>query len=662
MGNVGDGPQDERVERLDVARQVVPGHAPVRGLPDLVAVDQVGDAGILVDDRVTHREARARRRVGGRQPERPRAIADVDVVTGTHDHEIRVAGVAVAEGVEAGAVGGHRRDRRHVVALVERLEDPVAATDEDPVLVYGVELDRGREPTDHRAATQHVQAHGDRADEVVAGIPERTPEAQQKLGARVAHRNARRGGRVDRHVAAVAAGPEEPGQVVELVLHRRAVVLGAGHVDLGEAVEGEVMQLGRPDVAVERNPVTPVAARVGAFVDTAVIAFDELTGGGEDHLARIGVRRAVRRRTTARRAQRPGVGQVGGLATRGPRGIDPEQTAREVDGANRIGEETGKSLLVARGLTVTAHVDDIRVARIGDDRHVDRTLTARMDADVVRAGGRQVERRPGVAAVAGAEETRQASGVDDRRVGVVVLTHGHLDVASQARDQQRVDGVVGDLGPRRAGVVTAVEAVLAAQEVGEVDVGKKSLSIVRVADEVVGDAARQTRGGAVTDRDPGERGPAVGRTKDADVADVGNVGDVDRHDDGRTPRRDAGDVFTDQDAATVDRIPGVATVDGAQQTGASATEAEAAESTDAGHQGLGACVGGIEIDRADRKRGLEVGLAHPLDVRRIDVDALPDTAVDTAGIENLGVRRMSDNDVDGTHGFVAGGDVLDLRG
>jgi hypothetical protein len=359
------------------------------------------------------------------------------------------------------------------------------------------------------------------------------------------------------------------------------------------------------------------------------------------------------------------VGHVGELAARGLRGVDPEEAAGEVEGADRVGElrREGQPVLQREGLAVAADVDDVGVGGIGDDRQVDRRLAAGVQAGGVDVGAGlgPVEGGPGGAAVAGAEEAGQAAGVGDRRVDVVVLADGELDVRRHAADQQRVHRRARDLGPGGAGVAAAVDAVDAADEVGEDDAGEEPLLVVGVAHQVEGHAAGQAGGRAVADPDLGEGGAAVNRAPDADVAEGEEVGDVDRDHQRRAAGGDAGDVLADEDAAAVDRLPARAAVGGAQQARAQAAEAaEARPQADAGHQRLVPRVGGVELERADGQRRLEVGELLPLDLARRGVGRLPDAAVDGADVERLGRRRMGGDDVDGAHRLVAGDDVLDL--
>src|SRR5258705_315834 len=91
------------------------------------------------------------------------------------------------------------------------------------------------------------------------------------------------------------------------------------------------------------------------------------------------------------------------------RGIAPEETARVVlrpDGIHTTNSEAvvGRCSHVPR-LAVAAHVDEIRVRRVGDYGEVGASLAAWVDAEGAGAlgGGGQVELRPGGPAVARAE-------------------------------------------------------------------------------------------------------------------------------------------------------------------------------------------------------------------------------------------------------------------
>ena len=252
--------------------------------------------------------------------------------------------------------------------------------------------------------------------------------------------------------------------------------------------------------------------------------------------------------------------------------------------------------------------------------------------------------------------------VDDRHVDVVVPADGKLDVAGDGVAlQEGVDRGCAHLGPRPARVVAAVDAVLAAGLLGEKHAGEQAVGPQRIARQIVRDAERQSRPRAAEARHAGERRPVVGAAENTHVGKITGRHGIDRGHDDRPAGGQPRDALVDHLAAAGEPLPGGAAVGGAQQAGEVAAVAEGAVQARAGDQGAVGRVGGIELESADRLRGLVVGQAQPIGFFSVRVESDPDAAVDRADIEDAGDLRMRRQGVDRAVDRAVGIDVLEIE-
>ncbi len=110
-----------------------------------------------------------------------------------------------------------------------------------------------------------------------------------------------------------------------------------------------------------------------------------------------------------------------------------------------------------------------------------------------------------------------------------------------------------------------------------------------------------------------------------------------RNHDGVSAGRDAGDVQAVQSAAAIDGGPACAAVAGTEQTYPTAAHAEAAEAARPGNERLAGGIGRIEFQGSDGERLLGVGHPRPGRVRGHGVARHPDSAVDRAHVDDVGV-------------------------
>src|SRR5438132_1330474 len=92
---------------------------------------------------------------------------------------------------------------------------------------------------------------------------------------------------INRHVAAIAADEFIPMETAWCLLDGGSIVLGAPKNDLAERVIRDRMELGRPDVAVDRDPGARCRRWRRVWVDqpgdAAVVALQDVAVGIEDH-------------------------------------------------------------------------------------------------------------------------------------------------------------------------------------------------------------------------------------------------------------------------------------------------------------------------------------------------------------------------------------------
>src|SRR4029450_3663732 len=153
------------------------------------------------------------------------------------------------------------------------------------------------------------------------------------------------------------------------------------------------------------------------------------------------------------------------------------------------------------------------------------------------------------------------------------------------------------------------------------------------------DPLRQPRSGGAGNLRPGRA--RVGRAKGA-----GGGGD----DDCLATGSDVTDVQAAKLAVAVERRPGGAPVRGAQQPDERpADAAETAEAPRPGNQGPTGAVGRIQLQGAERQRLLRIGELLPGRPRVPGVPRPPDATVDRAHVDDIGVRRVGGDRLDGAH-------------
>src|SRR5262249_41234380 len=144
------------------------------------------------------------------------------------------------------------------------------------------------------------------------------------------------------------------------------------------SVIGDVVELGRLDVAVYREPVAGVVLRTGAPIDATVIYIDKVAAGVDHQFARVRVRRTVVRRAASRDLRdRIQVRQMLPLWRRGhARGRNARITAKEPSREVVRPDEVGKGTI----LTIAGHIDRIRVISISRNRKMNGSLSARVES------------------------------------------------------------------------------------------------------------------------------------------------------------------------------------------------------------------------------------------------------------------------------------------
>ena len=644
--------------------------------------------------------------------------ADPDAVRGADIDDIRVGAtdsIAVGDGVAVDTVPGPGT-RRHlengrplVVRLVEktrrqhdRARPAGLPTDQESGRTVGVERQRRDElGTQWRAAAterrRDERVHRVPADAGVALIVDLTPEQVEPVEARVADRLARgcERDRVDHDVAAVAHREKRqlrpqvgtlPEERARCRLLRSAGVLVAGDQDVRDRVVGDVVDLARLQVAVEREPVACRIPWAGAAVDAAVVALDDAARGVEDHLAGVGVRRRDGRGAVMR--QRGPLGRGNGAGS-GDTRVSPEQATGVVRRTDRVRvrrERATGGLL----LPVATDVNDERVGRIRDDRKVDSRLGARLfprvDAGDAAASvhcPRQVHRdEEGLVGLVGLQISVVVDTVDalsrtedPALIELAVVHHGSVDRVAEPAVmdgklevvRRRVDhrgGGSRDVRPGRSGVVTAVDAWIRAAD----DPGVEPRRVARVGDEIRRRAQREP--GSDGTRDPVKvvlaRYAVERAAEDAEIVQGEAIGRVDRDDDEIAARRDPGDVLAQQESVAVDHLPvrfRGQRVRRPQEPGSRATlEPERAVTPDPGDECAVGHIRRVELHGADGERRLVVGERRPARARRGGVRRSPDASVGRADPQGVGVGRMGDNRMDGADDRVVDrcGDVLDL--